>query len=379
MRTQGNNQSHSGSLKQDVVFYFFIFQYAWDTKGGHWGRVPCSMVEAPQVQICSHRKWGRAGRHTQHHQNDGQKEKDGCVSMISRLLHCIEKVIIAICGIEKAEKKAQKLRTLSITKQGEWWASGLGIWIVKNTKCWCINMLLMERCNGNYFIFWKSIDMGIEILHGDSLKLLKTVNDKTIDLIITDPPYNINLQPQRGKTEAIANDNMEKWEFLKFLDIYFKECKRVLKDDTFLFSFLWWPTIPEFREICDQYFTLKSMPIWVKNNFGIWYYTRPQYEPCLMYLNGKPPVLENPPSDVWEFARVQKPIHSCEKPVELYEFILARFSNKWDTILDWFAWVWGLWVACKRMWRNCILMEQEEKYCKIIQKRLDTTPIWLFV
>lgn len=39
--------------------------------------------------------------------------------MISRLLHCIEKVIIAICGIEKAEKKAQKLRTLSITKQGE--------------------------------------------------------------------------------------------------------------------------------------------------------------------------------------------------------------------------------------------------------------------
>lgn len=52
--------------------------------------------------------------------------------------------------------------------------------------------------------------MGIEILHGDSLKLLKTVNDKTIDLIITDPPYNINLQPQRGKTEAIANDNMEK-------------------------------------------------------------------------------------------------------------------------------------------------------------------------
>jgi hypothetical protein len=39
--------------------------------------------------------------------------------MISRLLHCIEKVIIALCGVEKAKKKAQKLRAWSITINSE--------------------------------------------------------------------------------------------------------------------------------------------------------------------------------------------------------------------------------------------------------------------
>jgi len=60
---------------------------------------------------------------------------------------------------------------------------------------------------------------------------------------------------------------MNKEDFILFLDKYFSECKRILKDDTFLISFLGWSTIPEFRYVLDKYFELKSMPIWVKNNF----------------------------------------------------------------------------------------------------------------
>jgi DNA modification methylase len=112
-------------------------------------------------------------------------------------------------------------------------------------------------------------DMINKVHCADCLEFMKQIPDKSIDLVLTDPPYNINLQPQRGLTDAIENDNMLSEDFIEFIDKYFSECKRILKDDTFLITFLGWSTIPEFRQVCDKYFTLKSMPIWVKNNFGI--------------------------------------------------------------------------------------------------------------
>ena len=212
----------------------------------------------------------------------------------------------------------------------------------------------------------------------DCLELMKQIPDKSIDLVLTDPPYNINLKPQRWLTDSIENDNMSQEDFILFIDEYFKECRRILKDDTFLITFLGWPTIPEFRNVCDKYFDLKSMPIWVKNNFGIGYYTRPQYEPMLLYLNWKPPILESPISDVIKQDKIQVPIHSCEKPVNLYKYLLENFSKKWDVVFEWFWWVCWIAQACKQLDRNFIVCEIEKKYVDIANKRLQYTQVWLF-
>lgn len=217
-----------------------------------------------------------------------------------------------------------------------------------------------------------------KIYCGDCLEYLKDIPSGSVDLVLTDPPYNINLKPQRQLTEAIENDNMSKDDFIEFLDKYFSECYRILKEDTFMITFLWWSTIPEFRQVCDKYFELKSMPIWVKNNFGIWFYTRPQYEPMLLYFKGKPPVLEHPISDVIREDKILAPIHSCEKPVNLYRYLLNNFSKSGDTIFEWFWGVWAIAVACKELHRNYIVCEIEKKYCDIIGDRLKNTTISLF-
>jgi len=217
-----------------------------------------------------------------------------------------------------------------------------------------------------------------KIYQWDCLELMKSIPDKSIDLVLTDPPYNINLKPQRGNTDAIVNDNMNKQDFMEFIRLYFTECKRILKDDTFMITFLWWSTIPEFRAVCDELFTLKSMPIWVKNNFGIGYYTRPQYEPMLLYLKWKPPVLENPISDVIKSDKVHVPIHSCEKPVSLYKKIISAFIWKWKVIFEWFWGSWAIYVACKEMKLDFIGIEIEQKYVDIANKRLANTTISLF-
>lgn len=206
----------------------------------------------------------------------------------------------------------------------------------------------------------------------DCLEGLKRLPNNSIDLVVTDPPYNINLVPQRGITKSIENDNLTDEDFELFLEDIFKEIKRIMKEDTFIICFTGWSTIPSFRKVLDGLFTLKAMPVWVKNNFGIGYYTRPQYEHCFLYLNGRPKPLKNPISDVWHFDRVLKPVHSCEKPKELIRYIIKSFSNnEKDIVLDPFMGSGTTAVACKQLDRNFIGFELSQEYVDIANKRLE--------
>lgn len=153
--------------------------------------------------------------------------------------------------------------------------------------------------------------------------------------MLTDPPYNINLVPQRGTTSAINGDNMTTEEFVSFLTDVFRECYRTLREDRALVSFMGWQTVSSFeRALLAAGFSIKSMPIWVKNNFGIGYYTRPQYEPMYLCFKGTPPTPEAPISDVLQYAKVNKQIHSCQKPVELLSKLIVTFSAEGGVVLD---------------------------------------------
>ena len=76
------------------------------------------------------------------------------------------------------------------------------------------------------------------ILQGDSLKLLKKIPNKSIDLIFADPPYNLQLKdtlyrPDQTTVEAVTND-WDKFDTYQAYDnfclTWLSECKRVLKD-----------------------------------------------------------------------------------------------------------------------------------------------------
>jgi len=205
----------------------------------------------------------------------------------------------------------------------------------------------------------------------DCLEGLKQLEDDSVDCIITDPPYNIDLKPQRGLTDAIENDSFSKEiEFSAWFVPIIKELDRVLKPDSFVIMFTGWSTIPLFRSILDSYWDLKSMPVWIKNNFGIGYYTRPQYEPCFLYFKGKPAVLNKAISDVWIFNKVLVPVHSCEKPLDLMKFIVNSFTSKGQTVIDPFSGVGNSLVACKYLERSFIGFELNKDYVEEASKRL---------
>lgn len=209
------------------------------------------------------------------------------------------------------------------------------------------------------------------VMCGDSTSIdaVETLLDGVkADILFTDPPYGIDFAPQRGTHGKILNDALEGSQFDEFLDSVFASAVSVMKPDTYAFVWTGWSKIGAFEKSLQKCFKIQAMHIWVKNNFGIGYYSRPKHEPFYLCLNGKPVYPANAPADVWEAKKVHKTIHSCEKPVDLIIEILDTYHKNSET-LDLFGGSGSTMIACEKTNRNAYLMELDPKYVDVIVKR----------
>lgn len=213
-----------------------------------------------------------------------------------------------------------------------------------------------------------------EIYNENCITAMADMPAACVDMILTDPPYNIAFQSQRRaeKFEIIANDDLPDAEFEQLLTTYFAECYRVLKPDTFLISFMSWKTIPFFeRTITAAGFTIKAMPIWVKNNFGLGFYTRPQYEPMYLAMKGEPKPPKTAISDIQKFARESDLEHSCQKPIPLLQTLIRTFAPEGGLIFDGFMGSGSTAVAARKLRCKYIGFEIDTKTYKAAQNRID--------
>tara|TARA_R110000744_G_scaffold268751_1_gene382216 strand:+ start:61 stop:1272 length:1212 start_codon:yes stop_codon:yes gene_type:complete len=196
----------------------------------------------------------------------------------------------------------------------------------------------------------------------------KLMDEKKADVLFTDPPYGIDFAPQRGTHGKILNDALEGEAFDEFLNETFATAMSAMKPDTYAFIWTGWSKIGAFEKAIEKFFKIQAMHIWVKNNFGIGYYSRPKHEPFYLCLNGKPVYPSTAPADVWEAKKVHKTVHSCEKPVDLITDILDTY-HKNSTVLDLFGGSGSTLIACEKTARDCRMMELDPKYCDVIIKR----------
>lgn len=107
-----------------------------------------------------------------------------------------------------------------------------------------------------------------KLYNGDCLEVIKNIPDKSIDLIITDPPYLMNYQSNRRKKEnrfdKIKNDK----DNYILIQEYFKECYRIMRNNTAIYCFCSWHNIDFFKKEFEKYFKLKNIIVWNKNNHG---------------------------------------------------------------------------------------------------------------
>lgn len=213
---------------------------------------------------------------------------------------------------------------------------------------------------------------------GDCREILGKIEDESVDIVLTDPPYGINYatsrrsQPHRFDHE-IAND-----KDLSMLEAVIPDLYRVLRPDTACFVFCSWKRLGEACQIIrGGGFNVKNNIIWDKGNTtagdlaGAYGY---QYEVIIFAAKGSPKIRGKRHSDIWRFPRVspEKLIHQNEKPVPLLERMIASFSDEAAMVVDPFMGSGSTGVACLNMGRSFIGCEIDEGYYEIAKRRLET-------
>ena len=208
------------------------------------------------------------------------------------------------------------------------------------------------------------------LINGDSQETLKALKDKSVDLIITDPPYLINYKTNHRADKShdfcseIHNDGLAD---LPIIENVISELHRVLKDDKGIYLFTSSKTIDIFKPLVEKYFTFKNIIIWVKNNWSAGdlkgQYAQ-QYEMIIYANKGRHILNGGRDTDVWYFDRVagKEQIHQNQKPVELLKNMILKSSNIGDVILDAFSGSFSLADACLETDRRFICGEINKTY-----------------
>lgn len=217
-----------------------------------------------------------------------------------------------------------------------------------------------------------------KVFNEDCLSGIKRIDDKSIDLVLTDIPYGMDFQSNHRKEKhlKIQNDIDVNW----FPD-WIKEIDRVLKDDAHLYIFCSHHKIDFFKSEIEKYRKVKNILIWEKNNKGmgdLFGDYAPKYEMILFCSNGNKKLNGGRDANIIKANRTQNNLHPTEKPVNLMEYFIEKSSEKNDLVLDTFAGSGSTLVACKNTNRNFIGFEIEETYINTINKRLQSVQGSLF-
>lgn len=240
---------------------------------------------------------------------------------------------------------------------------------------------------------------------GDCLELMKQIPDGSVDAIITDPPY---------WTTACKRDSVIPFDLMR------EQLKRIIKPNGAIVLFGSEPFSSALRmsNIKNYKYDWK----WDKDQGGNFANAKRQplktYEDIIIFnskiynpqmteakkenirpisdgskvnitgmvqkhskdYNHKkryPKAILSYSTNMAECNKIHR-VHPTQKRVALMDYLIKTYTNKWETILDFTAGSWTTGVACINTKRNFILIEKEQKYVDIANKRLQNTTISLF-
>ena len=214
-----------------------------------------------------------------------------------------------------------------------------------------------------------------KLICGDSTKaetFERLMGDVKANLVITDPPYNVNYEGTAGK---IKNDNMDNDKFYKFLLAAFENTSNAMADDASIYVFHADTEGLNFRKaFAGAGFYLSGTCIWKKQSLVLgrspyqW-----QHEPILFGWKKKGKhkwYTGRKESTIWEFDKPKKNgDHPTMKPIPLLAYPIANSSMSNSVVLDPFGGSGSTLIACEQTNRICYTIELDEKFCDVIVKR----------
>ena len=246
--------------------------------------------------------------------------------------------------------------------------------------------------------------MDINLIHGDCLVEMRSLPDKSVDMVLCDLPYEVLNK---------SNKNAQ-WDRLLPFDKLWEQYERVIKDNGAIVLFaqgmftaqlmmsnpkLWRYNLVWDKILISGFLNARRMPLRSHEDICVFYKSLPTYNPQMR--EGKP--LHSKGSSYKEkeltnncygslgvtdderkgstdkyptsIVRFQKPhpsiaVHPTQKPVALLEYLIKTYSNEGDTILDNAMGSGSTMVACVNTKRNGIGIELDDNYFKIAQERV---------
>lgn len=231
----------------------------------------------------------------------------------------------------------------------------------------------------------------IKLYNNDCLKILPTLPDHSVDMVLADLPF--------GSTR-------NEWDHIIPMDQLWEQYKRLLKvggvvalfgDEPFssklrLSNPKWyrydWYWI---KNRWSGFLNAKRMPLKAVETISIFYPKLPLYNPQM--LSGKPYKAKNDtksnnwgsyktgwvtnnkgtryPVNAIHFNKLAKTIHPTQKPVDLLEYLIKTYTNENMTVLDNTMGSGSTGVACKNLNRNFIGIEKDPDYFKLAEERIN--------
>ena len=208
------------------------------------------------------------------------------------------------------------------------------------------------------------------------------LEDESIDLIITDPPYKTitggdsdGINSKRPKGMLDGNRKLFKYQKLE-IKSWMSELYRVLKNGSHCYIFTNALNMKEMLNESEKAgFKLHNILVWEKNNCTPSQYYMKNCEYILFLRKGKAKYINEIGNSktVHKFNNIiGKKLHPCEKPIDLLKMYINNSSNQNDVVLDPFMGSGSTLIACKELNRNYIGYEIDKQYFDITKKRIDT-------
>jgi DNA modification methylase len=235
--------------------------------------------------------------------------------------------------------------------------------------------------------------MRLTLIQGDALKVLPTIPSDSIDLILTDPPYNVSkdatpiydTRVKNGKRVIQLNAEWDKFEEEEFLSMMYKfidEVKRILKPSGTFVCFTSDKYLSYLRNYINNIgMVYRQTCIWVKSNpvpqmrkvkfmhsteFFFFANKEKGHDSFRWELGERPNVFYHP-----ILGGKERLNHPTQKPIWLIKELVSYFSKEEDIILDPFLGSGTTMEAARDLKRNCIGIEIDPKYIEMTKKRLN--------
>ena len=202
------------------------------------------------------------------------------------------------------------------------------------------------------------------IMCGDCRDVMREMPSASVDLVVTDPPYQVGNRSRDGR--GFRNDDNALWLLPAFAQV-----GRVLKRDRFCVSFYGWNKADRFLAAWKAagLYPVGHL-VWVKDYHSKERFVRYSHESAYLLAKGNPPKPRIALRDVLDWRYTGDTLHPTQKPVMAILPLILAYSQVGDIVLDPFAGSGTTAVAAAALGRRYIGIELEPQYARIAEERL---------